>query len=153
MNTVKNLVSGFMIVIGLSACPALLLAQQGKGPDRGRMESYRVAYFTRMLELTPEEAEVFWPLFNSYGQERRALQDSLEATGRLQLMSDGDVERSIDQSLDIEQSMLDLKRSYLERLQGVLPIRKVAMLNQVERRFKEELLSRLRERRRGSQGN
>ena len=149
----KSMIFRAIVGITLIVLPMILVAQPRKGPDHDRMESYRVAYFTRMLELTPEEAEVFWPLFNSFEEERKALRDSLAAGGNLQLLSDSEVEAYLEKSLSIEQSILDLKASFLGRLSKVMPIRKVALLSQVERRFKEELLNRLRERGRRPQGN
>jgi len=31
-----------------------------------KIESFRIAYFTEKLDLSPAEAETFWPLYNEY---------------------------------------------------------------------------------------
>jgi hypothetical protein len=137
-----------LVGLTMAFLPFITVAQPGAGPDPERMEAYRVAYFTKMLELSAEEAEVFWPVFNDFVEKRRALKDSLAMDGKLQLMADAEVEAYLRKSLDIEQAILDEKHKMIKQLSEVLPIRKVAMLNQVEMRFKEELLNRLRSRRR-----
>jgi len=49
-----------------------------RGP-RENIEVLKVAYFTKHLSLTTEEAEKFWPLYNSYsGEVRKARQDNKE---------------------------------------------------------------------------
>lgn len=46
---------------------------------RQNVEVLKVAYFTRQLSLTTEEAEKFWPLYNSYTTEvKKARQDNKE---------------------------------------------------------------------------
>ncbi|MBL0881822.1 MAG: hypothetical protein IBJ16_00500 [Chitinophagaceae bacterium] len=49
-----------------------------RGP-RENIEVLKVAYFTKHLSLTTEEAEKFWPLYNSHSAEvRKARQDNKE---------------------------------------------------------------------------
>lgn len=49
-----------------------------RGP-RENIEVLKVAYFTKHLALTTEEAEKFWPLYNSLSAEvRKAKQDNKE---------------------------------------------------------------------------
>ncbi len=48
-------------------------------PPRENIEVLKVAYFTKHLSLTTEEAEKFWPMYNSYSAEvRKARQDNKE---------------------------------------------------------------------------
>ena len=58
-------------------------------------------------------------------------------------MTDKEVEESIYKSIEEDQKELDLKKECLARLRKVLPPRKVARLQGIERDFKEELLKRI----------
>jgi len=49
----------FITIINLSA-------QQGK---RERLKAYKTAYITEHLDLTPQEAEKFWPIYNAYEKQ------------------------------------------------------------------------------------
>mgnify|MGYP003531372575 FL=1 len=40
--------------------------KQDEKPFREKVEATKVAYFTKKLNLTPEEAQVFWPVYNKW---------------------------------------------------------------------------------------
>ena len=42
---------------------------QGDGQDKKQVEADRVGVYTRILNLTPAEAQKFWPVFNAYQDE------------------------------------------------------------------------------------
>ncbi|MGD1844438.1 MAG: hypothetical protein ACFB10_03495 [Salibacteraceae bacterium] len=49
--------------------PIAVLAQ---GQRQDRLAAYKVAYLTEQLQLSPSEAQKFWPIYNEY-------QDKLDA--------------------------------------------------------------------------
>lgn len=49
------------------------------GPQKERMEALRVAFFTEALELTAEDAEVFWPVMRAHQEELESLRASLDS--------------------------------------------------------------------------
>jgi len=44
-------------------------AQSSNGDDENRVEVVKMAYITRELNLTPQEAQNFWPVYNNYVNE------------------------------------------------------------------------------------
>lgn len=46
-------------------------AMAGHRQPGRKMKALKVAYVTRQLNLTPEEAEKFWPVYNNYIEELR----------------------------------------------------------------------------------
>ena len=42
---------------------ATTLAWSQGGHDREKLESMKIAFFTKKLDLSPEEAQVFWPVW------------------------------------------------------------------------------------------
>ena len=47
-------------------------SQQQEGDDQkagGRLEALKIAYLTKKLDLTTEEAQRFWPVYNKYTEE------------------------------------------------------------------------------------
>jgi hypothetical protein len=44
-------------------------AQTPEQGDENRVEAVKMAYITRELNLTPEEAQSFWPVYNNYVSE------------------------------------------------------------------------------------
>jgi hypothetical protein len=53
----------------------LALPAQSQGfpqkPGPGGLEAMKTGFITRRLELTPEEAQKFWPIYNGYAAEMR----------------------------------------------------------------------------------
>lgn len=127
-------------------------AQEELEPSkRERLEALKVAYLTEKLNLTPEEAQRFWPLYNELDDKMRELRkqqrgNRANAKQNFDSISDADVAKSIDQELNLEQKELDLKKDYNERFKKILPIKKVAKLYAAEHGFRKELLHRAKDR-------
>lgn len=138
----------FIILLALGLT-AIASAQTAKNREqaRERIEAYKVAFFTEKLQLTTEESKAFWPLYNEFEQAREELRNKYErGNKRLELLSDEELEKHLDDQLKMEEEMVQLRRKFYQRFKQVLPIRKVAMLQKVENEFKRELLKELRRR-------
>ena len=71
-------VSFLLFLLNFSDVQAQPPGERMRGP-RENIEVLKVAYFTKHLSLTTEEAEKFWPLYNSHSAEvRKAKQDNKE---------------------------------------------------------------------------
>ena len=126
--------------------------KQDQRPVKERVEALKVGFLTERLNLTPEEAKVFWPVYNQYQDEleqlRKSRRDNLvNAKTNFDEMSDKDVEKVIDAEFAIRQSELDLQKKYNSRFKQVLPMKKVARLYKAEEDFKRQLLERIKENR------
>ena len=60
-----------ILLILLYAAIALPGMAQDNPKDAGRIQAYKIAFLTRKLNLTPEEAQRFWPIYNKYEDELR----------------------------------------------------------------------------------
>ncbi len=112
-----------------------------------RIESFKIAFITKQLQLTPEESQQFWPLYNQFEKDKEALRDSYHMKDRkIELMSDAELEEFINKHFELEEKQFNLKKEFFRQIQQVLPIRKVAMLNKAELQFKRKLLEEMRRR-------
>ncbi|MCB0527494.1 MAG: hypothetical protein H6565_05785 [Lewinellaceae bacterium] len=110
-----------------------------------RLKAIRAEVYTRVLNLTPEEAQNFWPIFNEYVDEKESLQKQLRPEGQIDGMSDAEVEDYIKKYFEVRQKEFDLEKELVQKLRKVLPARKIAKLPKAEREFRESLLKRLQE--------
>ena len=146
----------FFVIALILMSFSTIYAQQGnfRAERQERIEAYRVAFFTEKLQLSPEESKRFWPLFNQFETRQDGLREKYDLKGkRLELLSDAEVKDHILNQLEMEDEMVKLRKDYMMRFMEVLPIRKVAMLQWVDREFKKELRKEIRERRQGKSGN
>lgn len=123
-----------------------LLAQAQPRTLDDRVEALRIAFFTEKLQLTPEESQNFWPLYNEYQEKEKSIRKSYRDDKSLELMSDAEAEQLIQNSFEMEEQMLSLKKDYYQKIRKVLPVRKLALLSRIERQFKERLLEEWRSR-------
>ncbi len=142
------------MIIALSMVLLSTTAFAQKNNKRGgeKIEAMRVAFITTKLDLTPTESQNFWPVYNAYTKDLKTLRKNFDRKVDFKTMSDAEAEKFVNSSIEKEQRQLDLKRKYLSQFKDVLPIRKVALLNQVERQFKKKLLKEMKQRR-GSKGD
>ncbi len=116
-------------------------------PDRRdeRLRAFRVAVFTEVLRLTPEEAQGFWPVYNDYLENREKMLGSLRPQKQVDAMTDSEVEDAIKRHFEIRQRELDLEKELFQKLRRVLPPRKLVRMPLAERTFRERLVDRLQE--------
>ncbi|PCH91176.1 MAG: hypothetical protein COB85_09415 [Bacteroidetes bacterium] len=150
----NKLLFGTLIVLLIAT---IAFAQPGSrsGERLKNIESQKIAFITSKLDLTPEEAQKFWPVYNQCQKQQREMRDKNKpksADGKrpnIDEMSDKEVEELINKRMDANQKELDIQRNCLEQYKRVLPIKKIAKLFQTEKQFKRELLKQMRTKREG----
>jgi Spy/CpxP family protein refolding chaperone len=123
---------------------------QQNGERREKMASMKIGYITNKLNLSPSEAQQFWPVYNEYENKLETIRknrkkDKEEGGVNLELMSDKDLEAYIDNEMLQKQKEIELMKEYNTKFKSVLPIRKVAMFYQAQEDFKRELLKKIKE--------
>ncbi|MBN4051920.1 hypothetical protein JYT53_00295 [Cytophagaceae bacterium AH-315-L13] len=147
--------STFMLVCLLSL-NLTSQAQPGRGmltsEEKDKLESFKIAYLTRELSLTSDDAKIFWPVYDQYSNEldklRKERMKERDDTKRdFDNLSDKDIEKTVDGEIIFRQRELDIQKKYHDEFKKVLPIKKVAKLYMAEQNFKRKLLQRMREKR------
>lgn len=116
------------------------------------MEAKKVSFITEKMELTPEEAATFWPIYNDHEKERRQLNSSMHDLIRVKhlkkddilKLSDAEAQKIIDGFKKFNKDQYELDAAFLEKLQIALPPQKVIKFFELERTFKRFLLNEIR---------
>lgn len=129
-----------------------LLAQPPGGPNQADLEALKVGFITRRLNLTADEAKVFWPVYDAYSEEMREIKEGMRLEKRnakrnFDLMTDKEVDEAMEAMLAYKRRELDVTLKYHEEFKRVLPVRKVGALYRAEQEFTRLLLERLQDRR------
>jgi hypothetical protein len=140
------------LILALFTFAMLATATYAQNNKKDEIEALKVAFITKRLNLSPDEARVFWPVYNQYQNEIQALRkknriELKDAKENFESLSDKDIEKLIDNEIVFKQNELDLLKKYQPQLKKTLSIRKVALLYKAEEDFKKELLKRIRENR------
>ncbi|MBO8429380.1 MAG: hypothetical protein IAC68_05580 [Bacteroidetes bacterium] len=106
----------------------------------------KVAFFTNELELTPEEAQVFWPLYNEFWDKRTsAHKDYMNILKRINSLDEGSKENVEKLSDEFERAITkesDLLKEYYPKFKKVLPTEKAMKIFNTEEKFKRSLFNR-----------
>lgn len=130
-------------MIGMTSTPGY--AQQGSDAElRDRIRAAQVAYLSQKLDLTPDEAQKFWPLYNQYTKEVELL--IAERHNTTTSAKAADHPTNDNNELGYEQRMLDIKNRYNKEFQKVLPSTKAGNVFRTEREFRNVLVRSLKER-------
>lgn len=126
-----------------------LLKAQDKGGRSQEIESFKVAFLTQKMDLTPAEAKIFWPIYNDFQKEQNALRKlrmqnviSFRKVDEIDNLSDAEVQTLITNELDFKQKSLNVEKKYYTKLKTSLPIKVVGKYYRSQEAFKKELLSR-----------
>jgi hypothetical protein len=139
----------FSIVLFSSAVFAQPGGMRGNPPQerKDKIEAYKIAFITDKLQLTPQEAQKFWPVYNEYEAKRDAIRKKVMDANHNYRESDPVTDQQANDLIEADlkdmQSNLDLAKEYYGKLKAVLPPQKIVQLIQAEKQFRRELLERL----------
>jgi hypothetical protein len=129
-------------------CSLQVVAQNA---NRERLNSYKIAFFTKRLNLTPQEAERFWPVYNEYQEEKNKIQ--LQRAGLYRNfnqnelnMNEKEMSETGDLLISLEVKEADLSVAFHKKIKTILTPVKVLRLYQAENQYRLLLLNELRDR-------
>lgn len=112
-----------------------------------KIEAARIALITERLELTPEQAEKFWPVYREYGMKQREIRqdfDQQRKTFDPNKASEEENKKMLEMATKVKERQLKLEREYSDRILKVINTRQLNNLRKAENDFKEMLLKRIR---------
>ncbi len=113
-----------------------------------RIKTYKIAFITEKVNLTSEEAEKFWPVYNEHQSQMEKLQEKrfISEPPRpkdIADLTDTEAEAITDEMLKNELQIYNLKKEFRNELKPILSAKKILRLFNAEREFRIELMKRL----------
>jgi len=124
-------------------------AQRPSGEEMQRIQDAKIAIITNRLNLTPEQATGFWPVYNEYSQKRRDIhrsQRKIINDKKEDGKTDVQVLNNLKDVQDLKQQELDLEKEYQNRFLKVISASQIIELYKAERTFNDMLIQRLKQR-------
>jgi septal ring factor EnvC (AmiA/AmiB activator) len=143
-----------VLLIAALSIPACAIAQDDDMPQlpEGRLQeikAQKTAFLTQRMDLTPEEAQKFWPVYNQFDKEieanrkdMREIRKEMKETGT----SDAEASKSLDRMLAALQKELDIRKQYTGEFKKVIGASKTLRMFKAEKDFNRELVKRIRDR-------
>jgi hypothetical protein len=115
---------------------------------RDKIDQLRVAFINSKVNLSNQETQQFWPLYNELNDKL----DLLKKTYRINFIKNFNAESLTDKEAEaliiaefiLKQKELDLNKEYYEKYKKILPIKKIALIKMAENDFKKELIKTIK---------
>lgn len=145
---IKNLLPILLFLVTFS-----FYAQSDKNDEkREKIKAYKVSFLTTELELTPTEAEKFWPIYNAYDDKQFELRhDKMKAyMGKLDeeslnSISEKEAAALLSQIESTDKELYLLRDKFTANLKKILSAKKILKLKKSEDDFNRKLLKQYRD--------
>ncbi len=89
--------------------------------QNGNLQALKIAYITKRLDLSPDEAQKFWPIYNQYAEElKRTRQDAV---------------RNSKSEIELDEAMLNVRKKYSVLFGQALSPQKIDIFFKSEKEF------------------
>lgn len=148
----KNLfqVKRITLLAILLFCLPVVFAQKDevKMSKKEKIERLKIGFITNELDLTKEQSEKFWPVYNEMSTKlstERKTQRKLvkEMKDNYESLSESDCKTKSTAIFSSEIREAELKQKYNDQIAGIIGYKKAAKLLSLEQRFKRELLGKI----------
>ena len=142
----KKVAIGIIILVVL---PLTKLTAQN--PNLEKLNAYKIAFYTKRLSLTSQEAEKFWPVYNEFQNKRNDVQIERQKINRNinqnELnMSEKEMIESGDKLIALQVQEAALAQEYHKKFRDILSPVKILRLYQSENQYRLLLLNELKDR-------
>jgi hypothetical protein len=152
MNNFKNtaMKRGMVTLILISLAVFPLLQLNAQNPNLEKLNAYKIAFFTRRLNLTSQEAEKFWPVYNEFQDKRNDIQLERQKLNRNinqnELnMSEKEMIEAGDRHIALQVQEASLAQEYHKKFREILSPVKILRLYQAENQYRLLLLNELKD--------
>ena len=146
------MMKNFITFIFISFFCMLSISAQHNEAAREKIKALKISYLTEKLNLTPEEAQKFWPIYNAYDQEQHALRSkqrselkkSLKNNDDVEALNESDAEKLIILKLSIDTKLHESQKDFVKKVKQVISFKKIIQLHVAEMEFGRKLMSKYR---------
>lgn len=142
----------FLFALTLLAQPNSEARQQQRNQRYQQIQSAKIAFFTSEIQLTPKEAEEFWPIYNQYWKERegvmRKAQSTLKSINKAlsgeEKVSEQELKRLVESFVNQGSQEGEIHKEYYNKLSKILSVEKMARMYKAEDDFRMKMIHQFR---------
>ena len=141
----KNLIKYFRITVLALLCTFITVPQL-QAQNASKIRAVKIKYIQEKLKLTQQQEHGFWPLYNNYQDEVKAIRTKyLDAYNKSRSTPRDRVEaiEYVNNNIEYQEKVLDVKKRYNDLFLKVISAQQLARLYDVEKDFKAELIKRI----------
>jgi len=144
----KLILINILCIISLS----MLVAQERKAPSPEmweKIKAEKISFFTSKMDLTPAEAQAFWPVYNELEKKRFDIQRQIHDFERMTdedyaKLSEAEILKMTNNYIDSFEKEANLRKEYHKQFLKILPQKKVLMMYRTENEFRGHMIREYR---------
>ena len=146
MNNMKNI---FLTIAALVCFSMASSANTGwENEWKERFKSEKIAFLTMEMNITPAEAQAFWPIYNEIEQKKdealvQVIKTYKELNAAVESNDQKEIEKCLAAYLKAQETLNEVENSAAEKYKSVLPVEKVAKLYIGEEKFRRQNIRKL----------
>ncbi len=132
-----------LIFFWLLCLPLVNYAQN----DKDKIEALRVSFITKKVELSNNESEKFWPVYNEYNDKIKAIKRNLRQSFKksAETLSEKEAEELYQLDMKSKQAEVDIHKQYSEKIKAIIGAKKFIKLRNAEEEFKREIINSIKD--------
>lgn len=144
----KKILAALALLIIFCAVPGFAALQQPKDAELQQwmteMRQYKQAYFAKELDLSRDQQNKFFPLYEELSDEKfkteKEARDMEKRVADMANPSDTELEKATEALYDARLRTAQLDKEYLEKFKPILSKKQLFQLNSVERKFQRHMM-------------
>ena len=115
--------------------------------NKEKIEAAKIGFISERLELTPKQAQAFWPMYNEYSAKKKEIR---KAINQLKIEnSDNETDAEILDDIKkinlYKQREVDIEKEYVDKFLTVITPKQLAAFYKAEKQFTKILLDKLKD--------
>ena len=113
-----------------------------------RFMSEKIAFLTMEMNITPAEAQAFWPIYNEIEQKKDAalvqiIKTYKELNAAIEANNQKEIDKCLTAYLQAQETLREIESKAADQYKTVLPVEKVAKLYVAEEKFRRQNIRKL----------
>lgn len=153
---IKIRIAYLLMLIMISMGSGLLINAQ-PGDQQGKFHEEKVNFFNEKLNLSDEEAKLFWPIHEDFHNRNMKINEDERSllnyfTCNSEAMSDKEVDETITKFMDLQKKRGELMSQYHNKFVEVIGKKKTMKMYSLDREFRMYILKKFRSGGEGREG-
>ena len=114
-----------------------------------KIKAEKISFFTSKMDLTPMEAQTFWPVYNEFEKKRFEIQREIHEfehmpDEKFTSLSDTEIEKMTNNYISLFEKEAQLLKDYNKQFLKILPKKKILTMYRTENEFRGHLIREYR---------
>jgi hypothetical protein len=136
-----------IVVICISLFFSISLQAQMSKEGRDKIKALKIAYLTEQINLTTDEAQKFWPIYNAYIKEQIKIRNNYRDTlrknsikNKVSSLDENEAKKLVNLKLQTDKDLYESQIKFVKKVVGVISYKKIIQLQIAEMEFGRKLM-------------